>query len=89
MKWLIIPLSLAVLILGVLTFWLPIPVGLPLMLLGSYLLLKHSTVARRAMACTLRRSARAKAIYRKIQALKGIVLHKVRGMRNRPANLER
>ncbi|MDJ0741562.1 MAG: hypothetical protein QNJ91_17760 [Gammaproteobacteria bacterium] len=34
-------------LLGVVTFWLPLPIGVPLILLGSPLLLRHSPRARR------------------------------------------
>jgi len=32
---------------GILTFWLPLPIGLPLMLIGATLLGRHSPRARR------------------------------------------
>lgn len=35
-------------LLGLLTFWLPLPIGVPLMLLGMPLLLRHSPHARLA-----------------------------------------
>jgi len=37
----------ALVLLGALTFWLPLPIGLPLMLLGAPLLLHNSPHARR------------------------------------------
>jgi hypothetical protein len=86
MKWLMIPIGLSALLAGSVTFWLPIPIGLPLLLFGLYLLLKHSTVARRTMAGALRKSPRAKAVYRKVQALKKAASEKARLLQKRRAN---
>ena len=67
-----IPIALTAILAGMVTFWLPIPIGVPLLLFGLYGLLKHSTWARQLMAATLRKSHRAKAIYRQIMKLKRI-----------------
>lgn len=47
----------AVVILGLVTFWLPLPVGLPLLLLGGLILVRYSLSARQAVAGATRRSA--------------------------------
>lgn len=86
MKWLMIPVGLLALLAGALTFWLPIPIGVPLLLFGLYLLLRHSTVARRAMAGMLKRSAKARAVYRKLQGLKRLAVEKTRAAQRRRIN---
>jgi hypothetical protein len=86
MKWLMIPVGLTALLAGSVTFWLPIPIGLPLLLFGLYLLLKHSHVARRTMAITLRKSPKARAVYRRIQALKRAAARKRRQLQSNRAN---
>jgi len=86
MKWLMIPVGLSALLAGSVTFWLPIPVGLPLLLFGLYLLLKHSVLARRAMAGALRRSRRTRALYRKVQNLKKAAAQKTRALQRQSIN---
>ena len=49
-KWLLIGFGAASLFGGLLTFWLPIPTGIPMMLLGSTLLVRYSPTARRQIA---------------------------------------
>jgi uncharacterized membrane protein YbaN (DUF454 family) len=46
LKALLIALGAAAVVLGALTFWLPLPVGLPLMLVGAALLIRSSARAR-------------------------------------------
>jgi len=46
-KWTLILLGSTLLLAGALTFWLPLPIGLPLMLLGLPLILRYSPTARR------------------------------------------
>jgi hypothetical protein len=46
-RWSMILFGGLLVLLGLVTFWLPLPVGLPLMLLGAPLLLKASPHARR------------------------------------------
>lgn len=47
MKWLLIGVGGLSVVAGMATFWLPLPIGLPLMLLGLMLLFRHSPYARR------------------------------------------
>jgi uncharacterized membrane protein YbaN (DUF454 family) len=46
LKWILISIGALTVFGGFLTFWLPIPVGLPLMMLGVPLLLRYSPHAR-------------------------------------------
>jgi uncharacterized membrane protein YbaN (DUF454 family) len=55
MKWVLIATGSLVLLLGVVTFWLPIPSGLPLALFGLFLLVRSSPRVRRTLARLMRR----------------------------------
>jgi len=46
LKWIFITTGAFSVFSGVLTFWLPVPIGLPLILLGTALLVRHSPRAR-------------------------------------------
>lgn len=46
LKWIFILTGAFSVFSGFLTFWLPLPIGLPLILLGSTLLVRHSPLAR-------------------------------------------
>lgn len=48
-KWCGLGAGLLLVLAGMLTFWLPIPIGLPLILLGMPLVLRNSPVASRMM----------------------------------------
>jgi len=50
LKWLYIGFGTISLFGGMLTFWLPLPIGIPLMLLGSALLIRYSPTAKRQLA---------------------------------------
>lgn len=50
MKWLFIGFGAASVFGGMLTFWLPIPIGIPLILLGTALLVRYSPTVRRQVA---------------------------------------
>ncbi len=45
-KWLFIVAGGTLILAGVITFWLPLPIGLPMVLLGLPLVLRHSPHAR-------------------------------------------
>ena len=45
-KWILIPVGGCASIAGLLTFWLPLPIGLPLLLIGTFLLTRNSPRAR-------------------------------------------
>lgn len=59
LKWLFIAFGSASVFGGMLTFWLPLPIGIPLILLGTALLVRHSPHARRQVAKLVRRYPRA------------------------------
>jgi hypothetical protein len=46
-KWTMIVIGALVVLLGLVTFWLPLPVGLPLLLIGVPVLIRYSPHARR------------------------------------------
>jgi len=48
-KWLMICLGILLLIIGLLTFPLPLPIGLPILLVGITLLLRYSSEAKRLL----------------------------------------
>jgi hypothetical protein len=50
LKWLFIGFGGISLLAGLLTFWLPLPIGVPLMLLGLTLLVRYSPHAREQLA---------------------------------------
>jgi len=55
MKWLAIAAGFLILSLGLITFWLPIPIGLPLALVGVLLLVRNSSDARHILVRLMRR----------------------------------
>ncbi len=57
-KWSLITIGGLLVLLGLVTFWLPLPIGAPLVLLGAPLLLRHSPHARRWWARARRRLPR-------------------------------
>ena len=59
-KWSLITIGGLLVLLGFVTFWLPLPIGLPLLLLGAPLLLRHSPHARRWWVMLRKRWPRAK-----------------------------
>jgi hypothetical protein len=46
-KWLMILIGMLLLIIGLITFPLPIPIGLPILLLGLVMVIRHSSDAKR------------------------------------------
>jgi hypothetical protein len=55
LKWLFISLGTLSVFGGIVTFWLPLPIGVPLMLLGTTLLVRHSPQSRRQVVRLVRR----------------------------------
>ncbi|MEJ2464557.1 MAG: hypothetical protein P8045_02495 [Candidatus Thiodiazotropha sp.] len=47
LKWLYISLGSLSIIGGLITFWLPLPIGIPLMMLGTPIIMRHSAKGRR------------------------------------------
>jgi len=62
MKWIMIAVALVIMTLGAVTFWLPIPIGIPLALAGTMLLVRHSSDARRILARLMRRFPRLRRL---------------------------
>jgi len=55
MKWIFISLGGLSVFSGIITFWLPIPIGLPLIILGLALVGRHSPTAQRLISDLLDR----------------------------------
>ncbi len=55
LQWSMIGAGLLIILAGLLTFWLPIPIGLPLMLSGTAILMRFSSGARRILVNLMRR----------------------------------
>jgi hypothetical protein len=47
LKWLYISFGTLSILGGLITFWLPVPIGVPLMLIGTPIIMRHSTRGRR------------------------------------------
>lgn len=61
LKWLYLSLGTLIVLGGMITFWLPVPIGVPLMLIGTPLIMRHSIRGRRWI---LRHSRRFPPLYR-------------------------
>lgn len=57
-RWLMIGIGSAFTVSGVIVFFLPVPLGIPLMLIGVPILLRHSPRSRRIMIRGLHRFPR-------------------------------
>lgn len=55
LKWFYIILGACCVVLGLLVLWLPIPLGIPLLLVGIPLLMRYSPNARRWILCLAER----------------------------------
>jgi len=49
LKWLYIGFGTLTLIGGLITFWLPLPLGVPLMMIGTPIIMRHSVRGRRLL----------------------------------------
>lgn len=49
LKWLYISFGTLSILGGLITFWLPVPIGLPLMLVGTPIIMRHSVRGRRLL----------------------------------------
>jgi uncharacterized membrane protein YbaN (DUF454 family) len=47
LKWIYIFLGTLTILGGLITFWLPVPIGVPLMLIGTPIIMRHSVHGRR------------------------------------------
>lgn len=49
LKWLYISFGTLSIAGGLITFWLPVPIGVPLMLIGTPIIMRHSVRGRRLL----------------------------------------
>lgn len=68
-RWLMVLAGIVIVIAGLLTFVLPIPIGLPLLALGLFILVRHSQVARYAMIKAARRHQGLRRLLRRLRLL--------------------
>lgn len=69
-RWLMVLAGIVIVITGLLTFVLPIPIGLPLLALGLLVLVRHSQVARYLMIKAARRHPGLRRLLRRLQLLR-------------------
>ena len=69
-RWLMVLTGIVIVIAGLLTFVLPIPIGLPLLALGLFILVRHSQVARYMMIKAARRYPGLRRLLRRLQLLR-------------------
>jgi hypothetical protein len=55
LKWLYISFGTLSILGGLITFWLPVPIGVPLMLIGTPIIMRHSARGRRLILRLARR----------------------------------
>ena len=55
LKWLYISFGTLSIVGGLITFWLPVPIGVPLMLIGTPIIMRHSVRGRRLILRLARR----------------------------------
>jgi hypothetical protein len=55
LKWLYISFGTLSILGGLITFWLPVPIGVPLMLIGAPIIMRHSARGRRLILRLARR----------------------------------
>ena len=55
LKWLYISFGTLSILGGLVTFWLPVPIGVPLMLIGTPIIMRHSVRGRRLILRLVRR----------------------------------
>ena len=67
LKWILISTGALSVFTGALTFWLPIPIGLPLILLGTALLVRHSPHARLWIYAFSRRIPGLRQVLRRVR----------------------
>lgn len=65
-----ISLGAAAVTLGILTLWLPVPTGVPLLLSGLLILVRYSLSARRTLAGASRRYPLVRKILRRTRSLR-------------------
>jgi hypothetical protein len=55
LKWLYISFGILFIFGGLITFWLPVPIGVPLLLIGTPIIVRHSAYGRRVIVRIFRR----------------------------------
>ncbi|MES9850766.1 MAG: hypothetical protein ABW170_08900 [Candidatus Thiodiazotropha sp. L084R] len=55
MKWIYLSVGALSILAGLITFWLPVPIGVPLVLIGAPIIMRHSPNGRRWLMLLLRR----------------------------------
>ncbi|MGD8515163.1 MAG: hypothetical protein PVF52_06090 [Granulosicoccaceae bacterium] len=66
MKWIYISLGSISIVGGLITFWLPVPIGIPLLMIGVPLIMNHSNHGRQLL---LQLFHRWPVLYRKLKRL--------------------
>ena len=69
-RWLMVLAGIVIVLAGLLTFVLPIPIGLPLLALGLFILARHSQIARYAIIKAARRYPGLRPLLRRLQLLR-------------------
>jgi type IV secretory pathway TrbD component len=72
LRWLMVGTGLLIVLLGFVTFWLPIPIGLPLLLVGTALMLRFSSSARRLLVALMRRHPRLRELRQRARGRTGV-----------------
>jgi len=67
-KWLMILVGILLLIIGLLTFPLPLPIGLPILLVGIALLLRYSSDAKRFLLRLSKRHPRLRELLNRLRS---------------------
>jgi len=65
LKWLYIGFGTLTLIGGLITFWLPLPLGVPLIMIGTPIIMRHSVRGRRWMLRAFSRFPALKRLLRR------------------------
>ena len=68
-RWLMVSVGMLIALTGLLVFILPIPIGLPLLALGLFILVRHSQVARYVMLKAARRHPGLRRLLRRLRLL--------------------
>jgi uncharacterized membrane protein YbaN (DUF454 family) len=65
LKWLYISFGTLSIVSGLITFWLPVPIGVPLMLIGTPIIMRHSARGRRLILRLAHRFPRLKRLLKR------------------------
>ncbi|MES9960162.1 MAG: hypothetical protein ABW089_07000 [Sedimenticola sp.] len=70
-KWFKFVIGTLIVLLGLITFWLPIPIGLPLLLVGGLILVRHSSDAKRLLITLMRRYPQVRQVMQLRKSMTG------------------